>query len=179
MPLRQEILDEILREYQKPEDLLGEEGIVKQLTKALVERAMEGELTYHLGYEKKAVAGNNSGNSRNGKYKKVVQSKDGEMEIQVPRDRAGEYQPQIIKKGQGRFDGFDEKIISMYSRGMTTRDIQGHLEESYGVEVSPALISTVTEEVMEEVKAWQNRPLDRCYPIWVCFYLLAHWSKRR
>jgi putative transposase len=165
MAIEQELLDKLLKDYKKPDDLLGEEGILKQLTKALVERAMDGELTHHLGYEKNSIAGNNSGNSRNGKYPKTVKGKNGELTIQVPRDRNGNYEPNIIKKGQRRFDGFDDKIISMYSRGLTTREIQGHLEDIYGVDVSPDLISTVTNEVIQEVKDWQNRPLDPVYPI--------------
>lgn len=165
MAFTQELLDELLKNYKKPEDLLGEEGLLKQLTKALIERAMESELTYQLGYEKHSPTGHNSGNSRNGKTRKTVTGKNGEMEISVPRDRNGEFEPQIIKKGQRRFDGFDDKIISMYARGMTQREIQGHLEEIYGVEVSPELISTVTDGVIDEVKLWQARPLDAIYPI--------------
>ena len=114
MSFTNETLDEILKVCQKPEDLLSRDGILKQLTKALIERAMEGELTNHLGYEKHSVDGHNSGNSRNGKYKKTIAGDKGELEIAVPRDRNGEYQPIIIKKGDRRFDGFDEKIISMY-----------------------------------------------------------------
>ena len=165
MAFTQEILDELLKEYKEPEDLLGENGLLKQLTKALLERALEGEMRHHLGYEKHCVEGYNSGNSRNGKYKKVVASKHGEMEIAVPRDRKSEFEPRIIKKGQRRFDGFDSKIISMYARGMTQGEIAGHLEEIYGIEVSSELISTVTDAVIDDVRAWQNRPLDSIYPI--------------
>jgi putative transposase len=165
MSFTNETLDEILKVCQKPEDLLSRDGILKQLTKALIERAMEGELTNHLGYEKHSVDGHNSGNSRNGKYKKTIAGDKGELEIAVPRDRNGDYQPKIIKKGDRRFDGFDEKIISMYGRGMTTREIQGHLQEIYGMEVSPDFISDVTDAVIDEVKTWQQRPLDSIYPI--------------
>src|SRR3712207_4654526 len=164
-PIRPELLDELLKDYQKPEDLLGQDGLLQQLTKALVERALGGEFTHHLGYEKHAPEGRNSGNSRDGTTPKTLRSKRGQVQIDVPRDRNGEFEPQRIKKGQTRFDGLDEKIISLYARGMTTREIQGHLEEMYGVEVSPSLISTVTDAVMEEVRAWQNRPLDTVYPI--------------
>lgn len=163
--LREDLLDELLREYQKPEDLLGENGLLKQLTKALVERAMEGELTHHLGYGKHSVTGQNSGNSRNGKSRKTIKNNYGNIPLDIPRDRNGTFEPKIIPKGQTRFDGFDDKIISMYSRGMSTRDIQMHLEDIYGVEVSPTLISTVTNEIMHEVKSWQSRPLDPIYPI--------------
>ncbi len=159
------MLDQLLKDYTSPDDLLGEDGLLQQLTKALVERALQGELTHHLGYAKHAPEGNNTGNSRNGTSPKLVKGKRGQVEIAVPRDRNGEFEPQLIKKGQTRFDGLDEKIISLYARGMTTREIQGHLEELYGVEVSPSLISTVTDAVMEEVRAWQNRPLDTVYPI--------------
>ncbi|MEW6737763.1 MAG: IS256 family transposase [Acidobacteriota bacterium] len=149
MAITQEMLDQLLKEYQKPEDLLGEGGLIKQLTKALLNRVMEGELRHQLGYEKNGKRPN--GNARNGKYKKTIVSKEEEIEIDVPRDRLGQYEPKIVKKGQRRFDGFDGKIISMYARGMTTRDIQAHLEEIYGVEVSPELISTVTDAVMDAI----------------------------
>jgi putative transposase len=165
MPISREVLDELLKEYKNPDDLLGEEGILQQLTKALIERALEGELTHQLGYDKHSPEGNNTGNSRNGTTPKTVKGKRGEMRINVPRDRNAEFEPQLIKKGQKRFDGFDDKILSMYSRGMTTREIQGHLEEIYSIEVSPDLISTVTDAVLDEVRVWQNRALDEVYPI--------------
>jgi putative transposase len=161
MPITPKILDEILKDYEKPEDLLSEQ----QLTKALVERALSGELTHHLGYEKHNPAGNNSGNARNGSTPKVLKGKRGQVEIEVPRDRNSEFEPVIVKKNQTRFDGLDEKIISLYARGMTTREMQGHLEEIYGVDVSPSLISNVTDSVLDEVRAWQSRPLDSVYPI--------------
>lgn len=165
MPITNEVLDEILKDYEKPEDLLSQDGLLQQLTKALVERALNGEMAHHLGYEKNDSAGNNSGNSRNGTSPKILKGKRGQVEIEVPRDRNGEFEPQLVKKHQTRFDGLDEKIISLYSRGMTTREIQGHLEEIYGVEVSPSLISNVTDAVLDEVRAWQSRPLDAVYPI--------------
>jgi len=165
MPITPEVLDQILKDYEKPEDLLSENGLLQQLTKALVERALNGEMTHHLGYEKHNPAGNNSGNSRNGSTPKVLKGKRGQVEIEVPRDRNSEFEPQLVKKNQTRFDGLDEKIISLYARGMTTREIQGHLEEIYGVDVSPSLISNVTDAVLDEVRAWQSRPLDAVYPI--------------
>ncbi len=165
MPITNEVLDQILKDYEKPEDLLSENGLLQQLTKALVERALNGEMTHHLGYEKHSTAGNNSGNSRNGTTPKTIKGKRGQMEIEVPRDRNAEFEPQLVKKNQKRFDGLDEKIISLYARGMTTREIQGHLEEIYSVDVSPSLISNVTDAVLEEVRAWQSRPLDAVYPI--------------
>lgn len=165
MAIKQEIIDELLKDYKNPEDLLGDDGIFKSLKKALVERALSAELTDHLGYEAHEPKGRKSGNSRNGHGKKRVTGEDGEMTITVPRDRDASFTPQIIKKGQRRFDGFDDKIISMYARGMSVREIRGHLEELYGVEVSPDLISRVTDEVMDEVHEWQFRPLDEVYPI--------------
>ena len=143
----------------------GENGLVKQFVKTVVERVLQAELTTHLGYEKHEVKGKNSGNSRNGSTPKTVKGEFGEAEIAVPRDRAGNFEPKLIQKGQTGFDGFDDKILAMYARGMTTRDIQGQLQELYGVEVSPTLISNVTDAVIDEVKTWQSRPLDHVYPI--------------
>jgi putative transposase len=165
MEIKKEVLDELIKDYTKPEDLIGEAGILKQLTKALLERAMSAELTQHLGYEKHDPAGYNSGNSRNGASSKTVKGEFGEMVVETPRDRNGSFEPQILPKRQTRFEGFDDKILSMYARGMTTREIQGHLREMYGVEVSPGLVSEVTDAVMDEVKAWQNRPLEAIYGI--------------
>lgn len=165
MAINPKLLDEVLANYQKPEDIVGENGLLKQFTKAVLERVLQGELTEHLGYDKHDPAGNNSGNSRNGVTTKTLKGEFGEMRLETPRDRQGTFEPKIIAKGQTRFTGFDDKIISLYSRGMSTREIQGHLEEMYQVEVSPALISTVTEAVMEEVKTWQSRPLEAVYPI--------------
>ena len=159
------LIDKLLADYKKPEDIIGENGLLKQLTKALLELAMQAEMTEHLGYEKHDSVGNNSGNSRNGATTKTLKGDFGEMPLETPRDRNGSYEPKIISKGQTRFTGFDDKIISMYARGMSAREIQGHLEEIYKVEVSPTLISNVTEAVMEEVKNWQSRPLDAVYPI--------------
>jgi putative transposase len=159
------IIDELIKTYEKPEDLLGENGILKQLQKAMLERILEGEITTELGYKKHDPQGNNSGNSRNGYSEKTLKSTHGELPIQVPRDRNGDFSPQIIPKHQTRFDGFDKKIISLYSRGMTVRDIQEQLQDLYGVEVSATLISNVTNEVIDEVKTWQSRPLDKIYPI--------------
>ena len=165
MAIKQEIIDELLKDYKNPEDLLGEEGLFKALKKALIERAMNAELTDHLGYEPHEPKGRKSGNSRNGHGSKRITGEDGDLTIQVPRDRDASFEPQIIQKGQRHFDGFDDKIISMYARGMSVREIRGHLEELYGVEVSPDLISRVTDEVMDEVREWQSRPLDEVYPI--------------
>ena len=156
--ITQELLDQLLVNYEKPEDLLGEEGLFKQLKKALIERALGAELTEHLGYEKGDPAGRGGGNNRNGVSLKTILTSDGEIDISVPRDRAGSFEPQLIPKGQTRFEGFDDKILSLYARGMTVRGIQGHLAEMYGIDVSPDLISRVTDAVLDEVREWQSRP---------------------
>jgi putative transposase len=165
MPISPELLDELLKEYNSPDDMFGQNGLLQQLTKALVERAMQAEMTHHLGYDKHAPEGKNSGNSRNGSFPKTIRGKRGQLQIEVPRDRKGEFEPKLIKKGQTRFDGFDDKVLSMYSRGLSGREIQAHLQEVYGVEVSHDLISSLTDAVLEEVRAWQARPLDAVYPI--------------
>ena len=165
MAIDLKLIDKLLADYKNPEDIIGENGLLKQLTKALLERAMQAELTEHLGYEKHDPAGHNSGNSRNGATTKTLKGDFGEMPLETPRDRNGSYEPKIIGKSQTRFTGFDDKIISMYARGMSTREIQGHLEEIYNVEVSASLISEVTDAVLEEVKSWQNRPLENLYPV--------------
>jgi putative transposase len=160
-----ELIDNLLKDYKKPADLIGENGLLKQLTKQLLERAMAAELTEHVGYEKHDAAGNNSGNSRNGKSAKTIKGTFGELALETPRDRNGSFEPQIIEKHQTRFTGFDQNIISLYARGLSTREIQQHLEEIYGVEVTAGLISSVTDEVLDEVRTWQNRQLDAVYPI--------------
>ena len=165
MTINNNLLDELLKDYQKPEDILGENGLLKQLTKAVLERALQAELTHHLGYDRHDPKGNNSGNSRNGKSKKTLKGDFGSMPLEVPRDRNSTFAPQIVPKGQTRFEGFDDKILSLYARGMTTRQIKQHLEEIYQVEVSPSLISSVTDAISDEVRAWQSRPLDTVYPI--------------
>ncbi len=167
MAIEKELLDRLLADYNylKPEELIGENGLLKQLTKGLLERALQAEMTVHLGHEKNGSLVTKGGNSRNGKSAKTIKGEFGSLPIEVPRDRDSSFSPVIIPKGQTRFAGFDDKIISLYARGMTTREIQGHLEEIYGVEVSPTLISTVTDAVTNDVKIWQNRPLDPLYPI--------------
>jgi len=165
MDLKPELLDELLKGVKTQEDLAGPNGLLKQITKALVERMLAGELTHHLGYEKHDPAGYNSGNARNGKSRKTLKSEGGEIEIAVPRDRNGTFEPVIVSKHQTRWNGLDEKIIALYAMGTSVRDIQGHLQDLYGVEISAALISEVTDEVLDEVKTWQNRPLDNLYPV--------------
>jgi putative transposase len=165
MAIDPKLVDQLLADYKSPEQIIGENGLLKQLTKALLERAMHAELDEHLGYGKHDPAGYKSGNSRNGTSRKKLKGDFGEIDLETPRDRNGTFEPKIVAKHQTRFTGFDDKILSMYARGMSTREIQGHLEEIYGVEISPALVSTVTEAVSEEVRAWQGRPLNEIYPI--------------
>lgn len=159
------LLTSLLANYQKPEDLIGENGLLKQLTKLLVEKALDAEMAAHLGHGKHEPVVNAAGNTRNGKSRKTLKGEFGELPIEVPRDRHGSFEPQLIPKHQTRWAGFDDKVISLYARGMTVREIQAHLEEMYGTEVSPSLISSITDAVAEEVKAWQARPLDPVYPI--------------
>ena len=160
-----ELLSSLLANYKKPEDLIGENGLLKQLTKLLVEKALDAEMTEHLGHDRHAPVANPAGNARNGRSRKTLKGEFGALPIEVPRDRQGSFEPQLIPKHQTRWAGFDDKILSLYARGMTVREIQAHLEEMYGAEVSPSLISTVTDAVVDEVKAWQARPLDPVYPI--------------
>ncbi|EKP0309970.1 IS256 family transposase, partial [Aeromonas veronii] len=140
-------------------------GLLKQLTKRLAERVLDAEMTAHLGYAKHASDGKNTGNSRNGKSAKTVRSVHGDIPLDIPRDRNGSFEPQLVKKGEKQLQGFDDRILSLYARGMSTRDIQAHFAEVYGVEVSPTFISQVTNAVMDEVTAWQSRPLHSVYPI--------------
>jgi len=161
-PVSDELIDQWLKEGRKPEDV---NDLLKQITKAVLERAMQAEMAEHLGYEKHDPAGDNSGNSRNGLSRKTLKGDFGELELETPRDRNSEFEPRMVKKHQTRWTGFDDKILSMYARGMSTRDIQAHLEEMYQVEVSPSLISEVTDGVMEEARAWQNRRLEAFYGV--------------
>ena len=164
----QELLDELLADYEGPEDLVGPDGLMKQLFGRLVETAAGSELTDHLGYERGDEAGRGSGNSRNGTTPKTLLTDHGEVPVEMPRDRNGSYEPRIVEKGQTHFDGFDDKIISMYAGGMTYSEIQGHLGDIYGVDVSKDFLTRVTDAVMDDVRLWQNRPLDPCYPVvWV------------
>jgi putative transposase len=160
-----QLADSLLANYQKPEDLIGENGLLKQLTKMLVERALEAEMAEHLGHGKHDAITNPSGNARNGHSAKTLKGDFGELPLLIPRDRQASFEPQLIAKQQTRWTGFDDKIISLYARGLTVREIQAHLEEMYGTEVSPTLISSVTDAVSDEVKAWQGRPLEPLYPI--------------
>ena len=165
MPISNKLIDQLLEGNSSPEDILGDDGLLKQLTKRVAERALAAEMDEHLGYSKHEVSGKNSGNSRNGKSAKTVRSVHGDIELDVPRDRNGSFDPKLVKNGEKQLNGFDDRIISLYARGMTTRDIQAHFQDAYGVEVSPTFISQVSNAVLDEVKAWQGRPLDAVYPV--------------
>jgi putative transposase len=161
--LKPELVEELLKAVRNPNELFGPEGLFVRLKAALMERLLDAELTEHLGFEKNAGRGN--GNARNGYTSKTVQTETGPVEIRVPRDRAGTFEPQLVAKYQRRLEGFDDKVLALYARGMSVRDIQRHLQELYGTEVAPELISRVTDAVLDEARAWQSRPLDAVYPI--------------
>ena len=163
--LSDELVDQLMAGAKAGEEITGQGGLLSQLTKRMVERAMEVELTDHLGYETHAEPPGGTGNTRNGSTPKTLITEHGEVRINTPRDREGSFEPQIVRKRQRRFDGFDDKILALYARGMSTRDISAHLEEIYGVEVGRDLISKVTDAVMEDARAWQTRPLDDVYPV--------------
>ena len=161
-----ELADQLLaRAEAQGVELLGPEGLLSQVTKAVLERALGEELTEHLGYEKHDPAGRGSGNSRNGTTPKRLLTEVGPVDLAVPRDRAGSFDPRIVRKGQSRLDGFNDWIIALYARGLSTRDIRAHLREIYDVDVSADLISRVTDAVVEELAEWQSRPLDSVYPV--------------
>ena len=165
MPIRKDLIDELMTEAGDGVDLFGDDGLLDQLKKALVERALEAEMSLHLGYTKGDRQGRNGGNSRNGHTPKTVIGKDGPIQIDTPRDRDATFEPKLVRKRQKRINGFDDTVISLYGRGLTVREIRQHLREIYGTDVSPELISAVTAEVLEEVRAWQSRPLSELYPI--------------
>jgi putative transposase len=163
--LPDEVIDELLAGARTEEEITGPGGLLSQLTKRLVERAMEVELTDHLGFEPHQEPAGGTGNTRNGVMSKTLITEQGPVRIDTPRDRAGTFEPQIVRKRQRRFEGFDDKILALYSRGLSTRDIEAHLEEIYGVKVGRDLISRVTDAVMEDARAWQTRPLEDVYPV--------------
>jgi len=164
-----DMLDAFIKDHlaqgKHPKELLSKDGLLGQLTKALVERCLEAEMDDHLGYEKNERTGRGGENRRNGYTKKTVITDQGDVTLGVPRDRNGDFEPQIVQKRQTRLEGFDDKVLALYARGMTVRDIQSQLKDIYGTEVSPALISNVTDAVMDEARAWQTRPLENVYPI--------------
>lgn len=163
--VKQDVLNELLKHVEKPEDLLGPDGLLHQLKGALMQRMLEAEMTDHLGYEANAPEGRGAGNTRNGYSAKTVNTDTGPVALRVPRDRKGSFEPKLIPKHSRRLDGFNEKVLAMYSRGMSTRDIEGHLKELYGTDVSPDLISRVTDAVIDEAREWQGRGLEAVYPI--------------
>ena len=160
--IKQEVIDELMKEYRGPEDF---QALFTALKKAVMERALNAELSVHLGYEKGQEKPAGEPNHRNGSSAKTVLGESGAVRLEIPRDRDGTFEPQLIRKRQRRIDGMDQKILSMYARGMTVREIQGHLKELYATDISPDLISSVTDAVMDEVKDWQNRPLETLYPV--------------
>lgn len=160
---KQEFIDSLLEGCSSEEDLFGPEGVFTKLKGAVMERLLEAEMTQHLGHERQGRK--RSGNARNGHSAKTVQTETGPVEIQIPRDREGTFEPKLVRKHQRRLEGFDEKVIALYARGMTTRDIQHHLRELYGTDVSPELISRATDGVLDEFRTWQSRPLEAVYPI--------------
>jgi putative transposase len=163
--LSDELIDGVLAGARSEEEIVGPGGVLAQLTKRLVERALSAELTEHLGYEPHQEPPGGSGNTRNGSTPKTLATEHGPVRIETPRDRKGSFEPQIVKKGQRRFEGFDDKILALYSRGLSTREIEAHLAEIYGVRVGRDLISRVTDAVMDDVREWQQRPLDDVYPV--------------
>jgi transposase-like protein len=160
-----QLLDNINFKGLTQDEVVGKDGIIKQLTGRILQRALDAEMTEHLGYEKNSNDGDNSGNSRNGHTRKTVLLENQETAIEVPRDRNGTFEPIIVPKHQKRLPLFNDQIISMYARGMSDRKIKEHLEEIYNVDVSPDLISRVTNAVLDEVREWQNRPLEKTYAI--------------
>ena len=162
---QEQLIDELLKDYTGPESFWGETGLFSQLKKKIIERTLDAEMDNHLGYSKHEPKGKNSGNSRNGRGKKTVIIDSEQVALEPPRDRKASFQPQLIPKRQKYFEGFNDKILAMYARGMSVRDIQSCLLDMYGVDVSQGLISQATEGIMQEVKAWQDRPLDNIYPI--------------
>jgi putative transposase len=160
-----ELVDELLAGAKTEEEIVGPGGLLAQLTKRLVERAMEVELTDHLGYEPHQEPPGGTANTRNGTMPKTLTTEHGAVAIKTPRDRQGTFEPKIVRKRQRRFEGFDEKILALYSRGLSTRDIEAHLADIYGVSVGRDLISRVTDAVMDDVRAWQQRALEDVYPV--------------
>ena len=160
-----EVIDELLAGASTEEEIAGPGGLLAELTKRLIERALEVELTEHVGYEPHCEPPGGADNQRNGAPPKTLITEHGKIQINAPRDRDGSFEPQIVRKRQRRFVGFDDKILALYSRGLSTRDIRAHLEEIYGVKVSPDLISRVTDAVMDDVREWGKRPLEDIYPI--------------
>jgi putative transposase len=179
MKLTEEMIDQLKADLSKAknyEDLMGKDGAIKKLMAQSLEQMLESELTEHLGYEKHSPVGRNSGNNRNGKTHKTLRNDNGEIEITVPRDRNGEFDPIIVKKYERTIGPIEDKIISMYAKGMTTRDIQSHIQEMYGLDVSATLVSNITDKIVDLATEWQNRPLEGIYPI--VFFDAIHYKVR-
>ena len=177
---QEQLIDELLKDYSGPESFWGESGLYAQLKKKIIERTLNAEMDHHLGYTKHDPKGHNSGNSRNGRGRKTVVVDSDQVELEPPRDRNGTFEPQLIPKREKYFTGFDDKILAMYARGMSVRDIQSCLLEMYQIDVSEGLISQATEGIMEEVTTWQNRPLDNIYRVcsWNCVNGLNDFTSR-
>lgn len=166
--IRQEVIDELLAGYESRDDLVGPDGLLKELFRRLIETAAGAELADHLGYDKGDLAGRGSGNSFNGTTPKTLKTELGDVRVDIARDRNSSFEPKIVEKGQTHWDGFDDKIISMYAGGMTVEEIRSHLGDIYGTEVSKDFISTVTDKVLDDVRAWQSRPIEDCYLVlWI------------
>jgi putative transposase len=179
MELSEENIEQLKKDFKTAKtynDLMGKEGAIKKLLKLSIENMLNAELTEHLGYPKHSPVGNNSGNSRNGNSTKTLKNDQGEIEIKVPRDRNGEFDPILIKKYERTIGPIEDKIISMYAKGMSTRDIQSHVEDIYGIEISPTMVSNITDKILDTVKQWQNRPLEKLYPI--VFFDAIHYKVR-
>ena len=179
MKLTEEMIEQLkadLSGAKTYEDLMGKDGAIKKLIAKTLEQMLESELTEHLGYEKHSPVGRNSGNSRNGKTHKTLKNDNGQIEITVPRDRNGEFDPVIVKKYEKTIGPIEDKIISMYAKGMTTRDIQTHITELYGLEISSTLVSNITGKIIHLAEEWQNRPLEKIYPI--VFFDVIHYKVR-
>ncbi|MGC8654872.1 MAG: IS256 family transposase [Candidatus Kryptoniota bacterium] len=177
MELTDEMIEQLkadLRKARTYQDLMGENGAIKKLIKASLEGMLEAELTDHLGYQRYSPEGRNSGNSRNGKTHKTIRNDNGELDLVVPRDRNGSFDPIIVKKYERTLGPIEDKIISMYAKGMTTRDIQSHVQELYGLEISPSLVSQITDKIIDLAKEWHNRPLESVYPI--VFFDAVHYK---
>lgn len=178
-----QLSDELFEQFKKDllkaksyEELMGPDGAIKKMMKSSLEAILDAEMTEHLGYPKKSPEGNNSGNSRNGKYPKSVITQSGNLTLDIPRDRKGKFEPKIIPKHQSRLGKIEDQIISMYAKGISTRDIQSHLEEIYGVEVSPTLISQISDKISAKALEWQSRELESVYP--VIFFDAIHYKVR-
>lgn len=165
MKLPEEVIKTLMEYVDDPSTILEPNGLLNEISRRLIEAGLETEMADHLGYDKHSIEGNNSGNSRNGSYNKTVSTKSGDIDISVPRDRNGKFEPKIIPKGSSRFNGFDDLIMSLYSRGLSTREIESHIKEIYQVDLSPTMVSKITSAVSEDVEEWRNRPLEAIYPI--------------